>query len=182
MEEIWHVKVDQQIMRLLNINVWSNLFCILLLFAINLIQFLRGSSSTTAPAIENGASLLSPELLLFLSVACSIWLVLRAMKAKRICRRMENVFLSIEGDMIEGISLAKPSASSREYPNGRPFRLNVHTIKDVVLQEVSILQKQSAHALAIKTDGDTLIIPGIEQAKEIVAHLSQFSQSSVVAK
>lgn len=182
MEETLHVKADKQVMSLLTINFWSNIICIALLTAINLVNLFRGRFGAAAEAAEAGQErLLSPELLLFLSVACIIWLVFRIISVLRIKHRMEQVFLRLEGSTVSGMSLAAPSASSREHPDGRPFSIDVSAMREVFIKEVVLIQKQQTQALVIRTENDTLVVPGLAQLKTVLGSLSQLVQDSSAA-
>lgn len=179
MEETLHVKADKQVMSLLTINFWSNIVCIGLLAAINLYNLFRGNFGAAAKVAEAGSErLLSPELLLFLSVACIIWLVIRLIHTLRIKHRMEQVFLRLEGGTVSGISLAAPSASSHEYPDGRPFTIDASAMREVFLQDVALIQKQQAAALVIKTEDDTFVVPALAQLNLVRDSLTKLLQDS----
>lgn len=178
MEETFHVKADKQVMSLLTINFWSNVVCIGLLAAINLVNLFRGNFGAAKAAEAGSERVLSPELLLFLSAICIVWLVVRMINVQRIKRRMEHVFLRIEGTTVSGISLAVPSASSREHPDGRPFTIDASAMREVFLQEVAIIHKQLAPSLVIKTDDDTFIVPGLAQLYAIRDSLTKLLQDS----
>ena len=179
MEETLHVKADKQVMSLLTINFWSNIICIGLLAAINRFNLIRGRFGAAAEMAETGSErLLSPELLLFLSVACIVWLVVRIINVLRIKRRMEQVYLRLEGGTVSGMSLAAPSASSREHPDGRPFTIDAGDMREVFVKEVALVNKQQTQALVIKTENDTLVVPGLEQLKMIQGRLTQLLQDS----
>lgn len=175
MEETFHVKADKQVISLLTINFWSNVVCIGLLVAINLFNLFRGSFGAAEADSER---VLSPELLLILSALCIVWLLVRMIRARRIKHRMEHVFLRLEGTTISGVSLAVPSASSREHPNGCPFTIDASAMREVYLQEVTIVQRQQAPSLVIKTDNDTFIVPGLEQLKMVQGSLTKRLQDS----
>lgn len=171
MEEKWTVKVDKQVMSLLTITIWSNLVCVVLLVAINATNFLR-QNTTAAEAAESVApQLLSPDVLLLLSAVCVIWLAVRTLSTRKLIKRMSNVFLTVDGNTVSGISMAEPSAPSREYPNGRPFTVQACEITDVTSKEKTISKKHVAPALIIKTADDTFVVPGLEQVNETMGRL-----------
>ena len=179
MKETWHVKVDTQVMSLLTIHFWSSPVCIVLLFAINLINYLRNSFGLPADMVENEIGrLLSPDLVLLLSAACVIWLLMRAVKVRKVIRRMKHVYLCIDGEMVSGVSMAEPSVSSREYQDGRPFSIHASMMKDVFSKEVQVVQKQLTPALVIKTEDDVFVMPGIALLNESKIRLLQLLEES----
>lgn len=169
MTDQWTVKVDKQVMSLYTITVWSNLICIGLLAAINLVSFFRGDSA--AAAAGEARRLLSPDMLLLLSAVCAIWLVINLFSTRRLARRMANVFLTMDGDTISGVSLPDPASPPRNYPTGRPFTVQVRDLRDVSSKEMRITKKQVAPALVLTTAEDTYVLPGIERVHEIKSHI-----------
>ncbi|MDO4572645.1 MAG: hypothetical protein Q4C13_04685 [Clostridia bacterium] len=172
MDEGLSVRVDKQVMSLLTISVWFNLICIVLLAALNLVRFFRGDFGA---APEEGASggLFSSETLLLLCVVCAVWLVLRTLNLLRVRRRMEQVYLRVGGGAVSGVSLPEPSRASREYPNGRPFTLDIASLTEVSSKEIVIVGKQLAPALMLKAGEAGYVVPGIANLEEIKKRLQQ---------
>ena len=166
---------DAQTLRLLKTNAWSNAVCILLLIAINAVNFLRAGGSLGSEASDGmqwGGGL-SPVIVLALSAVLSAYLAILAVQANRTRLRLTHVFLSVEGQRVRGVSLGNPMESDADYPNGRPFDISLGEIARLSVEALHVTKQQTVPCLVIRTEGDTLRVPALADTEGVCAALSE---------
>lgn len=158
------VRVDRQALSLLDITKWSNLACALLLAGLNVVGLFR--SSGAEEAAQNPA--LSPDLLLLLSVFIGGWMILRAVQAVAVKRRLDRVTLTVSDDGVEGVSLPAPTARDGDFPDGEHFSVPFSAIEGASVVEVAITKNHKAPSLRLECGEAVYIVPAPERLKELL--------------
>ena len=164
MEEPKIYRVDKQFTSLASISAWTSLACIGLLAIICLVKYFQGGDATAESG--NTTGFLPLQTMLYISVALSLYLVYRFFAMRKLQMRLQQVYLRIDGETVTGISLANPLSPDHDYPNGRPFSIQAHEIREVELREVRLMKQNTAPAIALQTDGALYVVPALENIRE----------------
>jgi hypothetical protein len=156
-------KVDRQVTSLLDITFWSNIVVIVLLIAINAVNFQRAATGG-----ETLVKIASPELIAIISGILAIWMGVSCFTAMRVKARLKNVFIRLSETGVSGVSMPEPMNNKK----GTAFEVAYKDITGIRAAETHVTTKSTISSLRIICGEREYDVPAPEHLQELMELLA----------